>query len=56
MWLKWLMDDFNMMQGNINLDYDCQSVIQLLKNPTFHDCMKHIDIKYHFHKECGGKR
>ena len=27
---------------------DIRSAIHLVKNPTFHDCSKYIDIKYHF--------
>ena len=42
------MDEFKMMQGNITLQCGNQNSIHLVKNPTFHDHMKHIDIKYHF--------
>ena len=42
------MDEFKMMYRNITLHYDSQSTIHLLKDSTFHDHMKHIDIKYHF--------
>ena len=27
---------------------DNQSAIVISKNPAFHDCSKHIDIRYHF--------
>jgi hypothetical protein len=27
---------------------DSQSAMAIAKTPQFHDCMKHIDIKYHF--------
>jgi hypothetical protein len=27
---------------------DNQSCIRLSENPVFHDCSKHIDIRYHF--------
>ena len=31
---------------------DNQSGIKLSKNPVFHDRSKHIDIKYHFLRDC----
>ena len=31
---------------------DNKSVIELAKNPTFHDRSKHIDTRYHFIREC----
>lgn len=31
---------------------DNKSTIDLAKNPTFHGCNKHIDIRYHFIGEC----
>lgn len=32
--------------------YDKQSCIKLTENPVFHDRSKHIEIKYHFIKDC----
>ena len=29
-----------------------QSCIKLSKNPVFHDRSKHIDIRYHFNRDC----
>ena len=46
-WVEQIMDEFKMMYRNITLHYDSQSTIHLVKDPTFHDHMKHIDIKYH---------
>jgi hypothetical protein len=34
------------------LNVDNISVISLSKNPVFHDRSKHIDIRYHFIREC----
>ena len=31
---------------------DNKSVIQLCKNPVFHDRSKHIEVRYHFIREC----
>ena len=34
------------------LKMDSQSAVALIKNPIFHDRSKHIDIKYHFLRDC----
>ena len=34
------------------LKIDNQSTIALNKNSVFHDCSKHIDVRYHYIKEC----
>jgi hypothetical protein len=34
------------------IHYDNQSCIKLFKNPTFHDGSKHIEIRYHFIRDC----
>jgi hypothetical protein len=34
------------------LNMDSQSAIQLSKNPVFHDRSKHIDMRYHYIREC----
>jgi len=31
---------------------DNQSAIALSRNPVFHDRSKHIDVRYHFIREC----
>lgn len=31
---------------------DNKSAIQLCKNPVFHDRSKHIDLRFHFIREC----
>ncbi|XP_066370990.1 secreted RxLR effector protein 161-like [Miscanthus floridulus] len=36
----------------INLKIDNQTTIALSKNPVFHDSTKHIDIRYHYIREC----
>jgi hypothetical protein len=36
------------------LKMDSQSAIALSKNPVFHDRSKHIDVRYHFIRECVG--
>jgi hypothetical protein len=34
------------------LKVDNQSAIALIKNPVFHDRSKHIDVRYHYLREC----
>lgn len=34
------------------LNVDNKSAISLSKNPVFHDRSKHIEIRYHFIREC----
>ena len=34
------------------LKIDSESAIQLIKNPVFHDRSKHIDVRYHYIREC----
>jgi hypothetical protein len=34
------------------LKIDNQSAIALSKNPVFHDRSKHIDVRYHYIREC----
>jgi hypothetical protein len=52
-WLARLLAE---LQGRkpsaINLRIDSQAAIQLSKNPAFHDRSKHIDVRYHFIREC----
>jgi len=35
-----------------NIYCDNQSCIKLSENPMFHDRLKHIDIRYHFIRDC----
>jgi hypothetical protein len=37
---------------SITLKMDSESAIQLSKNPVFHDRSKHIDVRYHYIREC----
>lgn len=38
--------------GPVTLFVDNRSAIDLAKNPVFHGRSKHIDIRYHFIREC----
>ena len=35
-------------QEIVTVFYDNQSVIYLVRNPMFHECLKYIDVKLHF--------
>ncbi|KAH9753759.1 hypothetical protein KPL71_015193 [Citrus sinensis] len=50
-WLKGLLGDLGVIQENIAVFYDNQSVIFLAKNQTYHSRTKHIDVKYHYVRE-----
>jgi hypothetical protein len=39
-------------QGATTIFIDNKSAIQLCKNPVFHDKSKHIELRYHFIREC----
>ena len=47
-WLQRLCLGIGLVQQAVRIDYDSQSVIFLVKNPTYHSKTKHIDIQYHF--------
>jgi hypothetical protein len=38
--------------GPTTIFLDNKSAIQLCKNPVFHDRSKHIEVRYHFIREC----
>lgn len=41
------MKELDFQQESIPIFCDNQSIIYLMKNPIFHECSKHIDIKLH---------
>lgn len=48
-WLRKLFSElFRHVLDTTMIFCDNQSGIRLSKNPVFHDCSKHIDIRYHF--------
>ena len=54
-WLAQLLAELKSKQrAAFILKMDSQSVIALSKNPVFHDRSKHIDVRYHFIRECIG--
>jgi hypothetical protein len=52
-WLSNLLSELiGRKQKVVTLYVDNNSAIALMKNPVFHGRSKHIDIKYHFIREC----
>ncbi|GJR29538.1 ribonuclease H-like domain, reverse transcriptase, RNA-dependent DNA polymerase [Tanacetum coccineum] len=53
LWLKRLLSELTgWEEKRITLKVDNVSAIALVKNPVFHGRSKHIDIRYHFIREC----
>ncbi|MCO5560129.1 hypothetical protein L7F22_013736 [Adiantum nelumboides] len=55
-WLARLVKDLGLEQCLSVLHCDSQSAIALAKNPVFHSKTKHIDVRYHFNRECLANR
>ena len=43
-----LQDLQQSIKAPIKIYYDNMSIIAMTKNPIFHSCTKHIEIRYHF--------
>ncbi|WVZ91485.1 hypothetical protein U9M48_037651 [Paspalum notatum var. saurae] len=57
MWLKRVLGDvLSVKVSTPKLKMDNQSAIELSKNPVFHERSKHIDVKFHFIRECVSNR
>nr|GEX66754.1 ribonuclease H-like domain, reverse transcriptase, RNA-dependent DNA polymerase [Tanacetum cinerariifolium] len=53
LWLKRLLSKLKHSEENkVTIRVDNKSAIALMKNPVFHGRSKHIDMKYHFIREC----
>ena len=53
MWLKRQLGELLGNDGGITeLRIDNKSAIALAKNPVFHDRSKHIQIRYHYIRQC----
>jgi hypothetical protein len=53
LWLRTLLSELTAKKARkVTLFVDNNSAIALMKNPVFHGRSKHIDIKYHFIREC----
>jgi hypothetical protein len=49
LWLAQLLGDL-LGRDAVELRVDNKSALALAKNPVFHECSKHIRVKYHFLK------
>ena len=48
-----LLDEFRGEKSRaFSLKIDSESALQLSRNPVFHDRSKHIDVRYHYIREC----
>ena len=53
LWLARLLAELKNKEADaVTLKIDNESAIALSKNPVFHDRSKHIDVRYHFIREC----
>ena len=48
LWIKMQLEDYDIKQSKIIIEYDNTSAINLSKNPIQHSRSKHIEIRYHF--------
>jgi hypothetical protein len=52
-WLRWLLGELTGVEACLPaLKVDNQPAIALAKNPVLHDRSKHIDVKFHFIRDC----
>ena len=48
-WLRKLLSDlFDSSLELVVIHCDNQSCIKMSKNPVFHDCLKHMEMRYHY--------
>ena len=53
MWLRWLLGELTGVEAHPPaLMVDNQPAVALAKNPVLHDRSKHIDVKFHFFRDC----
>ncbi|KAE8684274.1 hypothetical protein F3Y22_tig00111146pilonHSYRG00032 [Hibiscus syriacus] len=56
-WLRNLLKEIGLIQEEpTKVCVDNKSAIALAKNPVFHDRSKHIDIRYHYIRECVARK
>lgn len=48
LWLKGSVYELGFEQQTVSISCDSSSVIQLSKNPKYHERTKHIDVRMHF--------
>lgn len=50
-WMKQMLEEYNVQQDVMTLYCDNLSAINISKNPIMHNRTKHIDIRHHFIKD-----
>lgn len=55
-WMKQMLEEYNIQQDVIKLYYDNMSAINISKNPIQHSITKHIDIHHHFIRDLVGNK
>jgi hypothetical protein len=51
LWITYTMSDFCEEYTHLPLQCDSTSAISVAKNPMLHSKTKHIEVRYHFHRE-----
>jgi len=52
-WLRRLLQELGLdMQDPTTIYTDNQSSLKLMENPVLHERTKHVDIRYHFTRDC----
>ena len=47
LWLIGLVKELDIEQGRVQLHYDSQSTLYLVKNQVYHTRTKYIDVRFH---------
>lgn len=50
-WLRGLLNEPEVLEGEVVLYCDNQGAIQLCKNSVYHERTKHVDVRFHFIRE-----
>jgi hypothetical protein len=51
LWITYTMSDFGEEYTYVPLECDSTSAISVAKNPVLHSKTKHIEVRYHFHRD-----
>jgi len=47
LWLRGLVETFDIIQDSVQIHYDSQNAILLTKDHMYHKRTKHINVRYH---------
>ena len=56
LWIQQQIRDYGMNFSNTPIKIDNKSAISITNNPVKHSKTKHIDIRYHFIRDCAEKK